>query len=334
MLDRVTRLAPSPTGALHLGNARTFLINWALARQSSWKIVLRIEDLDTPRVRPQAQQQAIDDLRWLGIDWDEGPFYQMNDLSPYVAAIEQLHSAGRVYPCSCSRSEIALAQSAPNQGDHEPRYPGTCRSKLGDMFRYENADDVQPMLEKMLLPRSSDSESGTQALRLFVPDESISFFDFVAGLQSINVQQQVGDFVIATKANLPAYQLAVVIDDARQGVTDIVRGDDLIPSAARQLWLYRYLDLTPLPTYYHLPLVVGEDGRRLAKRHGDTRLSWYRDQGVAVERIIGWIARTCGITENDVPMSASEFAKGLNIHTLPHEQVIFKNDDHKWLLSR
>lgn len=329
---RVTRLAPSPTGALHLGNARTFLINWALARQLHWKIVLRIEDLDTPRVKPQAQQQAIDDLRWLGINWDEGPLYQMQDLSPYVQAVRVLHSGGRVYPCSCTRSEIAMAQSAPNLGDHETRYPGTCRSELGEMLRYPGENDVEQAIERLLQP-SNASTSAIQALRLLIPDEAMKFTDMVAGEQSIDVQQQVGDFIIATKANLPTYQLAVVVDDARQGITDIVRGDDLIPSAARQLWLYRFLNLSPLPRYWHLPLVVGEDGRRLAKRHGDTRLSWYRNQGVPAERIIGWVAQTCGILDTARPMSAPEFASCFDIQRMDRKPVIFTQEDHQWLMG-
>ncbi len=337
MSRRITRLAPSPTGALHLGNARTFLINWALARQLDWKIVLRIEDLDTPRVKPQARRQVIDDLRWLGIDWDEGPLDQMKDLSPYVQAIRTLHSGGRVYSCSCSRSEIALAQSAPNLGDGEMRYPGACRSGLADMSRQRGTDEVEQAIGRMLQPAVADSAStqgsSTQALRLLIPDEAMQFTDMIAGEQSIHVQRQVGDFIIATKANLPAYQLAVVVDDARQGVTDIVRGDDLIPSAARQLWLYRFLDLTPLPRHWHLPLVIGEDGRRLAKRHGDTRLSWYRSQGVPAERIIGWVARTCGMVDTASPMSSAEFAACFNIRKIAREPVVFTSKDHQWLMG-
>lgn len=310
MSVHTTRLAPSPTGALHLGNARTFLINWALAKQNNWKIVLRIEDLDTPRVKAAAQQQAIEDLRWLGIDWHEGPTYQMQDLLPYHATIEKLREKGLIYACSCTRTEIATAQSAPNLGDHELRYPGTCRGKN--------------------FGTSSDSPA---ALRIMIPDEAIVFTDMIAGAQSINVQQQVGDFVISTKANLPAYQLAVVVDDARQGVTDIVRGDDLIPSAARQLWLYRFLELTPLPRYWHLPLVLGEDGRRLAKRHGDSRLSSYRDQGVSPERIIGLAARSSGITTSNTPMNAEEFAQRFEVNNLSREPVTFTKQDHDWLME-
>jgi len=339
MSPRITRLAPSPTGALHLGNARTFLINWAMAKQNHWKIVLRIEDLDTPRVKPGAKQQSIEDLAWLGMDWDEGPIYQMNDLAPYFDAIARLHQKDLLYACSCSRSEIAAAQSAPNLGDVEQRYPGTCRRQLDEAHdlghdRNPGIDRVEAYLTEAggAKPRSGE---GVVALRVVIPDEPIVFDDMIAGRQSIDVQQHVGDFVIATKANLPAYQLAVVVDDARQGVTDIVRGDDLIPSAARQLWLYKYLDITPSgrPRYWHVPLVIGEDGRRLAKRHGDSRLSWYRDEGVPAERVIGLVGRWCGIVRESEPMSAIEFARQFDVARLPREPMVFSARDHAFLMG-
>jgi glutamyl-tRNA synthetase len=169
------------------------------------------------------------------------------------------------------------------------------------------------------------------AWRLIVPDEDVSYVDGFAGEQSHNVQQQVGDFVISTKAGLPAYQLAVVVDDARQGVTDIVRGDDLLRSASRQLWLYRYLNLTPIPTYWHLPLVLGADGRRLAKRHGDTRLSYYRDMGTPPGKIIGLIAQWSGIQTTRCPMSSHEFAQRFDLSKLSHDPVIFTEADDQWL---
>ena len=282
---RITRLAPSPTGALHLGNARTFIINWAMARQRGWKIVFRIEDLDGPRIKEGADTQAMNDLQWLGLDWDTGPTWQRSDLLPYRDALEILRKKKLIYPCHCTRKDIEQAQSAPHVEDHELRYPGTCRGK-------------------------NISE------------------------QAVNVQQQVGDFVVSTKAGLPAYQLAVVIDDARAGVTDIVRGDDLIGSAARQLLLYEALHLQPQPRYWHLPLVLGTDGKRLAKRHGDTRLAWYRDQGVSVQRIIGLLAKWSGIVSQPQPMDAAEFLARFAIEKLSHSPVFFGAEDHAWLMQK
>jgi glutamyl-tRNA synthetase len=314
MAERRTRLAPSPTGALHLGNARTFLINWALARQRGWRVWLRVEDLDGPRIKPGAVDQAIDVLRWLGLDWDEGPVYQRHDLTPYHAALQRLGDRGLIYPCRCTRREIERAQSAPHEDEHELRYPATCRPPKPGPVTYEPTDDA------------------SMAWRLITPDEPITFHDELLGTRTINPQEQVGDFLVATKAGLPAYQLAVVVDDARQGVTDVVRGDDLVRSTPRQLLLYRLLGLAPTPDYIHVPLVLGEDGRRLAKRHGDTRLIRYRDEGVPTERVIGLLGAWCGLGGRQ-PMSAAEFAERFDLRRLPREPVTFTDADHDWLLA-
>jgi glutamyl-tRNA synthetase len=181
---------------------------------------------------------------------------------------------------------------------------------------------------KELAPRDE-----SPAYRVTAPPHPISFTDEFAGPQTFDIDREVGDFVVATKAGLPAYQLAVVVDDARQGVTGIVRGDDLLSSAARQLWLYELLGLTPLPHYYHLPLVLGPDGRRLAKRHGDTRLATYRERGVTAERIIGLLAAWSGAAAAPRPMSAREFAASFSIDRLPHPPVTFTPGDHAWLIG-
>lgn len=318
-----TRLAPSPTGALHLGNARTFLINWAIARQRGWRIVLRIEDLDGPRVKQGADRQAIDDLAWLGLDWDTEPLVQRADLSSYHDALKALQDGRLVYRCSCTRKDIRDAQSAPHEDDHELRYPGTCRPALDAGGRLLEGDSSVPT-----------SAAKPAALRVVVPDGPIEFDDEVHGPQRVDVQRQVGDFVVASKAGLPAYQLAVVVDDARQGVTDVVRGDDLLRSTGRQLWLYRMLDLPPLPRYWHLPLVHGPDGRRLAKRHGDTRVAWYRDQGVAPERVVGLLGLWSGAGPRREPISAAEFRERFDLARLPRDAVTFSPEDHAWLLGQ
>lgn len=323
-----TRLAPSPTGALHLGNARTFLVNWALARQAGQRVILRIEDLDSPRVKSDASEQAIDVLRWLGLDWDGEPIYQSADLSPYREALEVLSGKGLIYPCQCTRKEIQQAQSAPHEDDHELRYPGTCRPEISSRFqvsgfKLEGGDAAPALLEA----------DDTTAWRVCIPNEPVTFHDVLHGEQTVNVQQQVGDFVVAAKRGLPAYQLAVVVDDARQGVTEIVRGDDLLRSAARQIWLYRMLDLEPLPRYIHLPLVLGADGKRLAKRHGDTRLLHYRNQGVPAERVIGLLAWWSGVTARREATSTQVFAERFTLDRLPHEPVTFTPEDEAWLLN-
>ncbi len=306
-----TRIAPSPTGALHLGNLRTFLVNWAMARQRGWKIVLRIEDLDGPRVKPGSIEQCIDLLSWVGIDWDEGPLIQSEGLEPYEAAMSRLAGAGLVYPCELTRTEIEAAASAPQEGSGELRYPPELRPPLSPM---EFAD------------------RGTN-WRFAVPEETVRFTDGFAGEQSLSPLESVGDFVVWTKRAQPSYQLAVVVDDARQGITHIVRGDDLLDSAARQILLYRALGLTEPSHWCHLPLVIGEDGKRLAKRHGDTRTATYRERGVPAERVIGLMAFWCGIVDERAPMSAAEFCSGLDPARMSREPVVFTQEDDAWLLG-
>ncbi len=312
--QHVTRLAPSPTGALHLGNARTFIINWALARQQGWRIVLRIEDLDGPRIKTDADRQAIHILTWLGLDWDEGPHYQRHDLSRYHHALQTLSDAKQIYPCQCTRKEVAAAQSAPHGDEHELRYPGTCKTASPPDWSLDTAADHT-------------------AWRVITPDEPIIFDDLFMGQQSSNPQQIVGDFIVVAKGGLPSYQLAVVVDDAAQGVTQIVRGDDLVRSTPRQLLLYRLLGLPPLPQYTHLPLVLGPDGRRLAKRHGDTRLTAFRDHGVRAERVIGLLARWSGITDEHIEMSAHEFRNAFDLTKLPPHPITYTEQDQAWLTS-
>ncbi len=267
----VGRLAPSPTGSLHLGNARTFLWAWLSARAQGGRVLLRIEDLDTPRVKPGIVERLVDDLKWLGLDWDGEVSVQSGRRRHYLAAFDRLRA--HLYPCGCSRADILAAQSAPHEGDVELRYPGTCRDRAPDR---------------------------TVAWRVRVPPGAVSFHDILQGPQSFDVAAQVGDFVVAKTPDQPAYQLAVVADDIEQGVTEVVRGDDLLPSTARQITLYRLLD-APLPRYGHAPLVVGPDGKRLAKRHGESRIAELRDRGVPPERIVAALARWSGLPDAGRP---------------------------------
>ncbi len=306
-----TRLAPSPTGALHLGNARTFLINWALARQNGWRIVLRIEDLDGPRVKTWAAQQAIDVLEWLGLDYDVGPVFQSHDTAPYMSAMRRLVEGGFAFACALTRREIEESLSAPHGG--EIRYDPWLRP----------ADPAPPFHPEANINWRLKTEAGI-----------VRFDDAFRGVVETDPAEEVGDFVIWTKAGVPAYQLAVVIDDARQGVTQVVRGDDLVTSTGRQILLQRALDLRPQPTYTHLPLVVGPDGRRLAKRHGDTRLIAYREQGVTAERIIGLLAAWSGVTQTPDAMDAREFAARLRLQDAPRTPVVFTAENEAWLTAR
>ena len=304
----MTRLAPSPTGALHLGNARTFLINWCVARAAGWRVVLRIEDLDTPRVKPGVIDATIGTLRWLGLAWDEGPHFQAANLGPYLDAVRSLAGAGLAYPCSLSRGEILAAASAPNEGDHEVRF--------------------DPSLRPAGRPRAfEDAESNW---RLAVDEGRVRFEDRFRGPVELDIGASVGDFVVWTKRGCPSYQLAVVVDDARQGITEVVRGDDLLDSAGRQTLLYRALGLGGPPRYTHLPLVRGRDGRRLAKRHGDTRIDHYRALGVAPERVLALLARWSGVDAGD-GARAGDLIGRIGLDTIPRTDITFRPEDDAWL---
>jgi glutamyl-tRNA synthetase len=315
----VTRLAPSPTGALHLGNARTFLVNWALARREGWRIVLRIEDLVGPRIKPGAAAATIDILGWMGMDWDEGPFTQSDDLEPYRAAMEKLARGGLVYPSALTRSQVEAASSAPQEGVVEAIFPVALR----------------PPLEARGFTERGETGEGTN-WRFAVPEGLVRFDDGFVGQQVIDPSATIGDFIVWTKLFQPAYQLAVVVDDHRQGVTRVVRGNDLLDSAARQLLLYRALGYAPEPAYTHLPLVRGTDGKRLAKRHGDSRIEFYRARGVPRERVIGLLGAWSGIGERQRPrpMTVEEFVGALRLDSIPPDDVVFTSEDHAWLLNR
>ena len=292
----------------------SFVINWALARKHNWHIALRIEDLDTPRVKPGVIESTIDTLDWLGLDWDSGPTTQANDLQRYQQAMQKLAQRGEVYPCTLTRSQIEAAASAPHSGDsdsHELRF--------------------DPALRPDQHPRSFDDPQTNW--RLIVEPGRVDYHDTHYGNQSFNLDQLLGDFVVWTKRGSPSYQLAVVVDDALAKVTQIVRGNDLLDSAARQLLLYRALDLGPEPTYTHLPLVRGQDGRRLAKRHGDTRINTYAQQGTSPEKIIGLIAFWCKITPQRTSMSLGEFKDTFSLDTLGTDDITFTPEDDQWLLS-
>lgn len=278
--------------------------------------MLRIEDLDGPRVKQGAAHQAIDDLVWLGLDWDEGPFFQSPRTQQYREAIELLIQKRWAYPCVCSRREAVLAASAPHADEHQTIYPGTCRDRFATIAKARALSGKPPVI------------------RFRVPDTSVEFTDAFRGRQSFDVRKQLGDFVIAKADGTPAYQLAVVVDDADMGVTDVIRGDDLLDSSPRQMLIYRALNRAKqIPTYTHLPLVVGTDGRRLAKRHGDTRLSHYRERGVKPERVVALLANWLGIP--DVGESVDGLAKSLvgrfDLSRVPREPIVHDEAKHSLL---
>ncbi|MFN9333678.1 MAG: tRNA glutamyl-Q(34) synthetase GluQRS [Planctomycetota bacterium] len=296
----VGRLAPSPTGALHLGNARTFLLAWLSVRARSGTLLLRLEDIDGPRIKAGAVAATIEDLRWLGLDWDGEPLVQSEHLERYRAAAARLLAQGLAYPCVCTRGEIEEAASAPHEaGPDGPVYPGTCRGRFRDL-----AD--------------ATAKTGRDAaLRFCVDVDAVPFADGVAGPQAGTVR---GDFVVMKRDGDPAYQLAVVVDDAAQGVSEVLRADDLLPSTPRQLLLYDALGL-PAPRFLHVPLVVGAVGRRLAKRHGDTSLRALRRAGVAREQLVGHLAHLCGLRPRGGRCTPRDLLAGFDLAVVPRGPV-------------
>jgi glutamyl-tRNA synthetase len=356
--SETTRLAPSPTGALHLGNARTFLVNYLLAKQNGWRMLMRVEDLDGPRVKAQATADMLEELAWLGLEWDEPIVYQSQRADAYRSALERLIEGGWAYPCVCSRKDIEQAASAPHRGEGEVPYPGTCCNKYRARPAEIEGLTPNPSSDSESVPDSSRSltpagKSGTDsdsadriglspsifptarhpAWRVRAPGIPVEVRDEFAGTHTFDLRTICGDFVIFKNDGTCAYQLAVVVDDAAAGVTAIVRGDDLLDSAARQIHLRRLLGLPENVWYWHLPLVVGPDGRRLAKRHGDTRISHYRQLGATRERILGLLAYWSGLLESRRETDLAELLKRFDIARVPGKQVIFSADDDLFLRS-
>ena len=298
----IGRLAPSPTGLLHLGHARTFLLAYWQVRSRAGQLLMRLEDLDGPRAEPRFADAALSDLEWLGLDWDGAPLLQSTELERLNRAVNALLEAGKAYPCVCSRGDIRNAQSAPHGGASEPRYPGTCRGLYRSFAEAEQ-------------------RSGRPAgARLVVPDGDVAIFDHISGVSHWDVARDVGDFLIAKRDKAPAYQLAVVVDDAAQGVTEVLRGDDLLPSAARQWHVQNALGL-PHPSWYHVPLVSDESGRRLAKREADLSLAELRAAGSDPRAIVAWVANSAGL-EVAPRVTAAEVTPHFDVARLPREPLV------------
>ncbi len=282
-----SRFAPSPTGELHLGGAWTALAAWVFARRSGGTFLLRIEDLDTPRVVAGSEASLEEDLRWLGLDWDEPPLRQSERSSFYEEAIAHLRAQGLVYPCDCSRAEIARTSSAPHAGEEtrETVYPGTCRDRA-----------------------PARSMKRPPALRFRVPDEVMAYDDLALGRVAQDLARDVGDFVLRRGDGLYAYQLAVVVDDLAMGITHVVRGADLALSTPRQIALARALASAP-PAYVHVPLVTAPDGARLEKRTPGVTLRELRARGIAPNRIVGELAHGLGWARTSQPASPVEVVR-------------------------
>lgn len=281
------RFAPSPSGRMHLGNMFTALMSWLSVKSQGGTWLLRIEDLDPQRSKPEFARLIEDDLRWLGLEWDEGgidnignagPYAQSQRAEFYAKALERLKADGSTFPCYCTRAEI-MATQAPHQSDGRVVYPGTCRNL------------------KKHPPRKPST-------RLKVEDEDISFTDMIAGPQSFNLARECGDFILQRADGAWAYQLAVVVDDAAMGVTEVMRGNDLLLSAAQQIWLYRRLGLTP-PRFAHLPLICNASGQRLSKRDASLSMEALRRYHTP-ESLTGIIAHIAGLLPTPIPVHPTD----------------------------
>jgi len=303
----VGRFAPSPSGRLHLGNLACCLLAWLSAKSQGGKIILRIEDLDAERCPREYADQIERDLAWLGLYWDEGgsaggahaPYYQSECAEIYAEAYKKLEAMGLVYPCFCSRAQLHAA-SAPHAADGNVVYAGTCRALTPEQV-------------------AEKSRLKPPAYRIAVPDENIEFADGCMGAWRENLARECGDFFLRRADGVFAYQLAVVVDDARMGVTEVVRGADLLPSTARQLYLYRLLGLSA-PRFAHCPLLLAADGRRLSKRDGDQSLENLAARFSARE-LVGKLAYVYGLIPEPEPRSPEELIETFDWAKVPKKDI-------------
>ena len=278
------RFAPSPSGRMHLGNALSAMLAWLSAKHQDGEILLRIEDLDPARSKAEYAQGIMDDFRWLGLLWDRRATDQSKRGEAYAAALRQLGQMNLIYPCYCSRDQLHAA-SAPHASDGRVIYAGTCRN---------------------LTPEQRAVMTKKPSLRIRLPDREISFRDGLQGNVTMNLQREFGDIILRRADGVAAYQLAVVVDDGTEGVTEVVRGRDLLSSTPVQLSLYELLGLTP-PRFYHVPMLLAPDGRRLSKRDRDLDFGYLR-QHFSPEEIIGLLGHLAGLMERWEPVSARELA--------------------------
>ena len=284
------RFAPTPSGRMHLGNVFSALMAWLSVRAEGGSLVLRIEDLD-PRAQDRKVADALmRDLEWLGLTWDEGPYWQSARGELYVEALDTLAARGLTYPCFCTRSELHAA-TAPHASDGTYVYAGTCRGLSAEEVARRAA--VRPPATRLRVPDAND------------PAGAIDFCDLAYGPQSEVLARECGDFLVRRSDSVVAYQLAVVVDDALMGVNEVVRGRDLLGSSARQIYLARLLGY-PEPRYGHVPLLVAPDGRRLSKREHDLDLGALRERGVAAEKIVGTLAAAVGLADPGCEVTAEE----------------------------
>ncbi|WP_308243288.1 tRNA glutamyl-Q(34) synthetase GluQRS [uncultured Prevotella sp.] len=292
------RFAPSPTGRMHLGNVFSALLSWLSAKSQGGTWLLRIEDIDPQRSRQEYAELIMDDLHWLGLDWDEGPYYQSERGDIYEHYLKQLTDNGLTYPCYCTRADI-LATQAPHESDGRVVYKGTCRNLAPGV------------------------KTGPAAIRMKVPSEGkgiLSFTDGHYGMQTIDLTTHCGDFIVRRKDGAWAYQLAVVVDDALMGINEVVRGCDLLLSSPQQIYLAQQLGFAP-PHFTHLPLLCNKQGQRLSKRDQSLDMAALRTSNTP-EEIIGMLAHAAGLQQSNEPITAQELVGEFSWDKIPTNNII------------
>lgn len=297
MQDCCGRFAPSPTGRMHLGNVFCALLSWLSAKSKGGQWLLRIEDLDPGRSRHEYAMQLMDDLQWLGLPWDGDVIRQSQRSDIYAHYLSRLQDAGLTYPCFCTRADI-MATQAPHETDGRIVYAGTCRGRVPD-----ERESTMPA-----------------AVRFIVPDEDVSFCDGHYGMQQVNLARHCGDYILRRRDGAWAYQLAVVVDDALMGVTEVVRGRDLLLSTPQQLHLYRTLGL-PEPRFFHHPLLINEAGQRLCKRDLSLDLSTLRARHVSPRDIVGRLAHLAGIIPEASPTLPCDLLPLFSWQSVPMQDI-------------
>lgn len=300
------RFAPTPSGRIHLGNILCAMLSWLSVRSKQGKYLLRIEDLDAMRCPRSLADQIEEDLQWFGIDWDDGgsaggeQWYQSSRTEIYDRYFEILKDKGLLYPCFCSRAELHTAQ-APHRSDGTYIYAGTCRNLTPEQI-------------------AEKSKRRPPAWRVRVPDRVVSFTDGCQGVYTENLAQDCGDFIIRRSDGVYGYQLAVVVDDGEMGVTEVVRGSDLLNSTPRQMYLYEQLGF-PIPQFYHMPLLTAPDGRRLSKRDGDLDLGVLRERFGRPEPIVGMLAKAAGLRPTAQPVALHELIADFSWDKIPKQDI-------------
>ncbi len=306
-----TRFAPSPTGYLHIGGARTALFSWAYARKHGGQFILRIEDTDRERSTLESEQAILEGLRWLGLDWDEGPYYQMQRLDRYREVAQQLLDSGHAYYCYASREELEAMRESQRTRGEKPRYDGRWRPEPG-----KRLPDPPPGVAPVIRFRNPTSGE-------------VSFHDLIKGMVTVS-NEELDDLVLLRSDGIPTYNFGVVVDDWDMGITHVIRGDDHVNNTPRQINILKALG-APIPTYAHVPMILGHDGERLSKRHGAVSVLQYREDGYLPEALLNYLARLGWGHGDAEKFDLETFVRWFDVKDVSHSAARFDQAKLTWL---